>query len=223
MNLELILSNEFENILLILLIRKNVNPNKADKINKRLIKLIDVLLLRKSIVIKGNKNEKIKIKGLTNDLILNTAFHLEEDEFIALGNEKLQIINLNDFSIETYETSNEGFNSILDGNIDNLKIIKRQNLTSKELWISLNNGISILNLDTKEFNNFKFNPRSKNKFPQGFSSAIISNKNEVWLTNSSTGLYKYDENNLDEINHYIFDINDKKSITSSSLTCTSLI
>ena len=162
--------------------------------------------------------KKIKIKGLTNDLILNTAFHLEEDEFIALGNEKLQIINLNDFSIETYETSNEGFNSILEGNIDNLKIIKRQNLTGKELWISLNNGISILNLDTKEFNNFKFNPRSKNKFPQGFSSAIISNKNEVWLTNSSTGLYKYDENNLDEINHYIFDINDKKSITSSSLT-----
>ena len=126
--------------------------------------------------------KKIKIKGLTNDLILNTAFHLEEDEFIALGIEKLQIINLNDFSIETYETSNEGFNSILDGNIDNLKIIKRQNLTSKELWISLNNGISILNLNTKEFNNFKFNPRSKNKFPQGFSSAIISNKNEVWLT-----------------------------------------
>ena len=162
--------------------------------------------------------KKIKIKGLTNDLILNTAFHLEEDEFIALGNEKLQIINLNDFSIETYETSKEGFNSILEGNIDNLKIIKRQNLTGKELWISLNNGISILNLDTKEFNNFKFNPRSKNKFPQGFSSAIISNKNEVWLTNSSTGLYKYDENNLDEINHYIFDINDKKSITSSSLT-----
>ena len=162
--------------------------------------------------------KKIKIKGLKNDLILNTAFHLEEDEFIALGNEKLQIINLNDFSIETYETSNEGFNSILEGNIDNLKTIKRQNLTGKELWISLNNGISILNLDTKEFNNFKFNPRSKNKFPQGFSSVIISNKNEVWLTNSSTGLYKYDENNLDEINHYIFDINDKKSITSSSLT-----
>ena len=26
------------------------------------------------------------------------------------------------------------------------------------------------------------------------------------------------ENNLDEINHYIFDINDKKSITSSTLT-----
>ena len=162
--------------------------------------------------------KKIKIKGLTNDLILNTVFHLEEDEFIALGNEKLQIINLNDFSIDTYETSNEGFNSILEGNINNLKSIKRQGVLGKELWISLNNGISILNLNTKEFNNFKFNPRNKNKFPQGFSSVILSNNNELWITNSSTGLYKYDEKNLDQINHYIFNINDKKSITSSSLT-----
>ena len=146
-----------------------------------------LLLLQKMIIIKRyyyqmeiyyctNESlvKKIKIKGLTNDLILNTAFHLEEDEFITLGNEKLQIINLNDFSIETYETSNEGFNSILDGNIDNLKIIKRQNLTSKELWISLNNGISILNLDTK-FNNFKFN-RSKNKFPKGFHLLLFQTK-----------------------------------------------
>ncbi len=162
--------------------------------------------------------KKIKIKGLKNEDILNTVIHLEEDEFIALGNNKLQIINLNDFSIETYQTSNEGFNSILDGNIDNLKTIKRQSLSSKELWISLNNGVSILNLNTKEFNNFKFNPRSKNKFPQGFTSVILSNENEIWLTNNSTGLYKYDEKNLDEINHYIFDINDKKSITSSTLT-----
>ena len=162
--------------------------------------------------------KKIKIKGLTNDLILNTVFHLEEDEFIALGNKNLQIINLDDFSTETFETSIEGFNSILEGNINNIKAIKRQNVSGKELWISLNNGISILNLNTKEFNNFKFNPRSKNKFPQGFSSVILSNNNELWIVNNSTGLYKYDEKNLDQINHYIFDINDKKSITSSSLT-----
>ena len=163
--------------------------------------------------------KKIKIKGLSNDdIILNTIFHLEEDEFIALGNEKLQIINLDDFSIDTYETSNEGFNSILEGKIDNLKVLNRQNTAGKELWVSLDNGISIFNLNTKEFNNFKFNPRSKNKFPKGFSAIILSNNNELWITNISTGLYKYDERNLDQINHYIFDINDKKSITSSSLT-----
>ena len=163
--------------------------------------------------------KKIKIKGLSNDdIILNTIFHLEEDEFIALGNEKLQIINLDDFSIDTYETSNEGFNSILEGNIDNLKVLNRQSAAGKELWVSLDNGISIFNLNTKEFNNFKFNPRSKNKFPKGFSAIILSNNNELWITNISTGLYKYDERNLDQINHYIFDINDKKSITSSSLT-----
>ena len=163
--------------------------------------------------------KKIKIKGLSNDdIILNTIFHLEEDEFIALGNEKLQIINLDDFSIDTYETSNEGFNSILEGNIDNLKVLNRQRAAGKELWVSLDNGISIFNLNTKEFNNFKFNPRSKNKFPKGFSAIILSNNNELWITNTSTGLYKYDERNLDQINHYIFDINDKKSITSSSLT-----
>ena len=163
--------------------------------------------------------KKIKIKGLSNDdIILNTIFHLEEDEFIALGNEKLQIINLDDFSIDTYETSNEGFNSILEGNIDNLKVLNRQSAAGKELWVSLDNGISIFNLNTKEFNNFKFNPRSKNKFPKGFSAIILSNNNELWITNTSTGLYKYDERNLDQINHYIFDINDKKSITSSSLT-----
>ena len=75
-------------------------------------------------------------------MILNTAFHLEEDEFIALGNEKLQIINLNDFSIETYETSNEGFNSILKGNIDTLNLIQ-------EVKINFRKGFHLLLFQTK--------------------------------------------------------------------------
>ena len=41
------------------------------------------------------------------------------------------------------------------------------------------------------------------------------------MTNSVSGLYKYEIENLDLIKHYIFDINDKTSITSSSLTSIS--
>ena len=37
------------------------------------------------------------------------------------------------------------------------------------------------------------------------------------MTKSVSGLYKYEIENLDLIKHYIFDINDKTSITSSSL------
>ena len=41
------------------------------------------------------------------------------------------------------------------------------------------------------------------------------------MTNSVSGLYKYEIENLDLIKHYIFDINDKTSITSSSITSIS--
>ena len=82
----------------------------------------------------------------------------------------------------------------------------------KEIWISLNNGISILDIESKKFENYKFNQRSKNKFPSGFSSLILTNKNEIWITNSLSGLYRYNAEDLSLINHYIFDINNKNQL-----------
>ena len=130
-------------------------------------------------------------------------------------------INLYDEEdIKVYENSSSGFNSILSGTINNLEIISRNNI--KELWISLNTGISIFNINQNRFENYKFNQRSsRNKFPQGFSSIILTKNNELWITNPISGLYKYETENLDLIKHYIFDINDKRSITSSSLTSIS--
>ena len=155
---------------------------------------------------------------LQNQDLSNPILYLDEDEFLYIGTNKLNVINLYDEEdIRVYENSSSGFNSILSGTINNLEIITRNNI--KELWISLNTGISIFNINQNRFENYKFNQRSsRNKFPQGFSSIILTKNNELWVTNSISGLYKYEIENLDLIKHYIFDINDKTSITSSSLT-----
>ena len=55
---------------------------------------------------------------------------------------------------------------------------------NKELWISLSSGISILNVEDEIFKNYKFNPRSKNKLPNGFSSIIKMPNEEILISNS---------------------------------------
>ena len=160
-----------------------------------------------------------KIEEILKDQdISNPKLLLDEDEYLYIGTNKLNVINLYDEDdIKIFESSQAGFNSILSGDINNLEILYRNNV--KELWISLSSGISILNLDKLNFENYKFNQRSsRNKFPNGFSSILISKKDELWITNSTSGLYKYNPETLELLRHYIFNINDKKSITSSSLT-----
>ena len=164
--------------------------------------------------------ELIKSYNLKNDFrnqsFKNPALFLDEDEFLYFGSEKLNIIDLYTDEVITYENSKEGFNSIISGLINNISLMIRNE--KKEIWVSLNNGISILDIESQKFENYKFNQRSKNKFPNGFSSLILTNKNEIWITNSLSGLYRYNAADLSLINHYIFDINNKNSITSSSLT-----
>ena len=143
------------------------------------------------------------------------ALYLEEDEYLYLGTNKLFIVDLYAEETIIYETSQEGLNSLMEGEINNFSLLIDDNF-SKELWISLSSGISILNIDEETFQNFKFNPRTKNKLPNGFSSLLKLPNEELLISNSNTGLYRYSKN-LELINHYIFDINDKTSITSSSI------
>ena len=122
---------------------------------------------------------------------------MDEDEFLYVGTDKLNVINLYDEDdIKIYESSLSGFNSILNGKIDNLELLSRKSI--KEVWISLNTGISIFNVDQAKFENFKFNQRSsRNKFPNGFSAILISKKDELWISNVTSGLYKYNPETLD--------------------------
>lgn len=145
----------------------------------------------------------------------HAALYLEEDEYLYIGTNKLFIIDLYAEETIIYETSQEGLNSLMEGEINNFSLLIDENF-SKELWISLNSGISILNIDEETFQNFKFNPRTKNKLPNGFSSLLKLPNEELLISNSNTGLYRYSKD-LELINHYIFDINDKTSITSSSI------
>ena len=170
------------------------------------------------------KNQKLIKSIKSSDLGINNNSNsipmlIQNNEFIAIGENRLHLINLNDFSHKIYQNSKEGFNSIQNGSINNLKIIERYDSQPiKELWISLENGISIFDLSNKKFTNFKYNIRSKNKFPKSFSSILNSNNNFLWITNESTGLYKYNSSSLELVKQYIFDIKDKKSISSASLT-----
>ena len=146
----------------------------------------------------------------------HAALYLEEDEYLYIGTNKLFIVDLYAEETIMYETSQEGLNSLMEGEINNFSLLIDDNF-SKELWISLNSGISILNIDDETFQNFKFNPRTKNKLPNGFSSLLKLPNEELLISNSNTGLYRYSKD-LELINHYIFDINDKTSITSSSIS-----
>ncbi|MDG2341557.1 MAG: SpoIIE family protein phosphatase, partial [Cytophagales bacterium] len=141
---------------------------------------------------------------------------LEEDEYLYLGTDKLFIIDLYTDEISLFKYSEEGLNSLMEGEINNFSLIIDEDF-NKELWISLNNGISILKIDDETFRNFKFNPRSKNKLPNGFSSILKLPNEEILISNINTGLYRYSKN-LELIKHYIFDINNKNSITSSSIS-----
>jgi ligand-binding sensor domain-containing protein len=143
------------------------------------------------------------------------TIYLDEDEYLFLGTNKLFIIDLYTDEILTFEHSRDGLNSIMEGEINNLSLFVDESF-NKELWISLSSGISILNVEDEIFQNFKFNPRSKNKLPNGFSSIIKMPNEEILISNSNTGLYRYSKN-LELVKHYIFDINDKTSITSSSI------
>ena len=146
----------------------------------------------------------------------NATILLEEDEYLYIGTDKLFILDLYTDDITQYEYSSEGLNSLMDGRINNFSLLIDEEF-NKELWISLDNGISILNIDSEEFKNFKFNPRTKNKLPNGFSSVLKLPNEEILVSNINTGLYRYSKN-LDLVKHYIFDINDKTSITSSSIS-----
>ena len=146
----------------------------------------------------------------------NATIYLDEDEYLFFGTNKLFIIDLYTDEIITFENSKDGLNSIMEGEINNLSLFVGEDF-KKELWISLSSGISILNVEDEIFRNFKFNPRSKNKLPNGFSSIIKMPNEEILISNITTGLYRYSKN-LELIKHYIFDINNKNSITSSAIS-----
>ena len=90
------------------------------------------------------------------------ALYLEEDEYLYIGTNKLFIVDLYAEETIIYETSQEGLNSLMEGEINNFSLLIDDNF-SKELWISLSSGISILNIDEEPFQNFNFNLRTKNK------------------------------------------------------------
>jgi len=155
-------------------------------------------------------------EDFSNQTFKNPTLLLDDEEFLYFGSDRLNVIDLYTNEIIIYENSKEGFNSIISGLINNISLMVRND--KKEVWISLNNGISILDIESQKFENYKFSQRSKNKFPNGFSDLLLTNKNEIWITNSLSGLYRYKAEDLSLINHYIFDITDKNSITSSSIS-----
>ena len=208
-----------------------VKPFIYDEIKNE--KIISSKIYKKYKSILTNKNLYIYLENILVKKYKSSFFNINDnsfdiplifyDEFLAIGSDKLYSISLIDFNTIIYEPSDEGFNSIMSGSINNLGLI------NNDLWISLNSGISIFDIYEKRFSNYKFNIRSKNKFPNGFSSILqpknkidsndkINRSNELWISNINSGLYRYSLNTLELEKQYVFDINDKRSITSSSIS-----
>ena len=207
----------------------------TEKLNSLTKRNNDLLLNEKIISIKENDYYRVLLTNyrvllyeedelsisydlinLIGEKVIDIAtIYLDEDEYLFLGTNKLFIIDLYTDEILTFEHSRDGLNSIMEGEINNLSLFVDESF-NKELWISLSSGISIFNVEDEIFQNFKFNPRSKNKLPNGFSSIIKMPNEEILISNSNTGLYRYSKS-LELVKHYIFDINDKTSMSSSSI------
>ena len=72
----------------------------------------------------------------------NATILLEEDEYLYIGTDKLHIMDLYTDEIREYKFSTDGLNSLMEGDINNFSLLIDEEF-NKELWVSLNTGISI--------------------------------------------------------------------------------
>ena len=89
-------------------------------------------------------------------------------------------------------------------------------------WFVSSNTLTRKNIQTGENENFNHNPRDPNTFPKSITSILIDGP-VIWVGSNETGLYSYDIESLNMLEHYQFDINDPNSLQTSLITSLAVI
>lgn len=95
--------------------------------------------------------------------------------------------------------------------ISNLKII------GNDLYISLPEGITVLNTTTKSVTRFQYDPLINKNIPKGFED-IEQINDQLWVSNSETGLYLFNKNLNSFVRKFNFVLNDLTTLASGSPT-----
>ena len=95
--------------------------------------------------------------------------------------------------------------------ISNLKII------GNDLYISLPEGITVLNTTTKSVTRFQYDPLINKNIPKGFED-IEQINDQLWVSNSETGLYLFNKNLNSFVSQFNFVLNDVTTLASGSPT-----
>ena len=86
--------------------------------------------------------------------------------------------------------------------------------TDNHFWFVKNGKAGRYNFSDKSTEQFDYNARNPNTFPESISSLAYFN-NDLWIGSDETGLYRFQLNDLALVNHYQFDINKPKSLQTS--------
>jgi ligand-binding sensor domain-containing protein len=97
--------------------------------------------------------------------------------------------------------------SVISNAISNLKII------GNDLYISLPEGVAVLNTNTKSITRYQYDPLINKNIPKGFED-IEQINDQLWVSNSESGLYLFNKNLNSFIRKFNFVLNDLTTLAS---------
>jgi serine phosphatase RsbU (regulator of sigma subunit)/ligand-binding sensor domain-containing protein len=127
---------------------------------------------------------------------------------LYIATDELYEIDLANGTISQVSLANKITNS---NAISNLKII------GNDLYISLPEGITVLNTNTKSINRYQYDPLINKNIPKGFED-IEQINDQLWVSNSETGLYLFNKNLNSFVRQFNFVLNDLTTLASGSPT-----
>jgi hypothetical protein len=192
--------------------------NEADNIQINFYKRIDD---KKSIIvdsqlisiINDQKSKKILLKSfmdsesifqLNNSTILGERIVLIENNTLAvLSSSKIHLLDINNFSINSYSIPDNLFFNKLD-------------YVKPNLYLSYQSGIYTFNTYSKSFSRYKHDELFNKNFPRGFSD-VEKVGNNLWVANLETGLHVFKNNLSDDVRLISSDTINPKKLTSFSV------
>ena len=162
--------------------------------------------------IKNNaqRTKKINLPFLLDKNNLNKiSFEINTNKLYIATNE-LYEIDLTNGAITQIPILTKSATGIVS-NITNLKII------GTDLYISLPEGITIFNTISKSITRYQYNQLLNKNIPKGFED-IEQINDQLWVSNSETGLYLFNKNLNSFVRKFDFVLNDFTTLASGSPT-----
>jgi len=162
--------------------------------------------------IKNNsqRTKKINLPFLLDKNNLNKiSFEINTNKLYIATNE-LYEIDLTNGAITQIPILTKSATGVVS-NITNLKII------GTDLYISIPEGITIFNTISKSITRYQYNQLLNKNIPKGFED-IEQINDQLWVSNSETGLYLFNKNLNSFVRKFDFVLNDFTTLASGSPT-----